>query len=1489
MIVLLKRRIQWRMTNDFSHLVRIGKRSYCNGSIYSCSKNLEGIAKKSRVCGRPKLKGNMLALRRPQNGWERTRILGSDLSGEVRNQKKLHSRRSLQSLLNAVPLLECSNRVHCSDGDNSVSIGPLQVSEPYHTDDWNQDKSFALSRSRDLELAENTVDCSEYFKTALVKKDWETLARTCNGVPRGPARENHWSEVLRRVQKCDPNAYNDIIKTSASQSGSVPEPSFYSNSEAVKTLKASEIKRGFPMSARKNKLCFSPATMRISKMPSSIRKNNVRKSINGRFHKAGGAPQTSSVIGSRSSLTSFKAAGLKQLYPSLLRRSQTRFRWHPSEGRRPDRVSPGSVLHLGYRRAAWGAKRDEAAIFLQAQWRMCLARRSYQRVQRATLSIQRQWRETRGLPSHVNATLDVIEKETSVGGLMESDICSQANEPHELSVEKSAASTQCKELTGKDNQRSPKMPGLSVERLYDSSISAIQEDEIFDEFLCFLPCNELSSVNVLSSPTRNGKDKLLRPHSLEERSVETSHSPVLPETCVELAEDDDIIRQSSTSTKTWNYDMCNLDSPACSPAKELTFARISIDGSLPPTPIKDWSSRKQDPMKRSSTVPVVWNPSSALDVVEPHPSPTKDWASPLTRGRKPPLVLRGSPDAELERERFQLPSEWFMDLDELDTSESCRDTSKVTSISFSPPPDPHLKSLNRCPSADGEMMVPSPRALICIPEESAHNVSPTHEIRNCSLIANSAVIEKSPISVKLTADSSVKTVDNWRWRGPNFSDENVDGSSLSTSANVPTETTDSRSDCTLSSAMEEELLDELTKLFQGSPDPAVCPSDISSSLAGHLSSANDLRCSDSLRSSNPNPLSRVCSGTLGKEVFSGSSARKLNFNFEDEDRPADENENQEVSGSNQELCHHDGEHQMPVKNSERMLVQGGSSLSLLSMLPNFTLSQPAICASQGSDKKFDGHDQEHHQIFEEVDNVRASRASRSSSKRCQSTVTDFLQLVENNLATSRGDAQYSPERCIKRSSPLPQSPEPQLPRLEDEDGFCDKAVDGNVVAVKDTAYQVRDLLPGPFHASIGWEAASATDSPNGFFGPSIECAALDNLDTSFTRRVSTFVTPKMQRSSTAITRSCGAINKTKPPLPVKCRRISFDQINYKFNEHLTPADEMRPLLPENKVSDRLLHSSPVSPDTPLTSFTASSGYLLRSSALSVSKKYFLQSPSSRMQSGKCDSDTESVVSPASSNSAKKESSLEGVEKKTSAKHARALFTCQKTSEDGILKSASLPTWNDVYRFSCFENNYEAMLKHRDTHRLWFPDTLSGPLLLTSGAESDCSFRKSTSSAWDCGLMTLMTDGGFANVENISPSLHDLCKVWEEESMDLVTRSLKYKSLMTDPDLLRQELEVAFEKNEPSSPQTVAWEIQNIERLKEKLESRERLNELVRQQRDTIYINIATNASMRERYRLYSKWGIRRMSRGRLRKVIYELLWKDPKRYHASADLVLQYL
>ena len=146
MVVLIKRRIQWRMTNDFSHLSRIGKRSSCNGLIHSYPKNLEGIGKKSKVCGRPNLKGNMLAVRRPHNASERTRIIGLEFPGEVKNHKTLiHSRRSQRPRLRFV---ESTSRVHCPDSYNGTCIGPLQFSEQYHTDIENHKNLFARSCTR---------------------------------------------------------------------------------------------------------------------------------------------------------------------------------------------------------------------------------------------------------------------------------------------------------------------------------------------------------------------------------------------------------------------------------------------------------------------------------------------------------------------------------------------------------------------------------------------------------------------------------------------------------------------------------------------------------------------------------------------------------------------------------------------------------------------------------------------------------------------------------------------------------------------------------------------------------------------------------------------------------------------------------------------------------------------------------------------------------------------------------------------------------------------------------------------------------------------------------------------------------------------------------------------------------------------------------------------------------------------------------------------
>lgn len=94
-------------------------------------------------------------------------------------------------------------------------------------------------------------------------------------------------------------------------------------------------------------------------MPSSLRKRKSWRSSNGRLRSG---PQTLSRIGARSSA---KAAGVKQLSPLLLRRSQIKIRWHLSEGKRSARVLPASVLHVDYRTASRLAKRERAAIILQ--------------------------------------------------------------------------------------------------------------------------------------------------------------------------------------------------------------------------------------------------------------------------------------------------------------------------------------------------------------------------------------------------------------------------------------------------------------------------------------------------------------------------------------------------------------------------------------------------------------------------------------------------------------------------------------------------------------------------------------------------------------------------------------------------------------------------------------------------------------------------------------------------------------------------------------------------------------------------------------------------------------------------------------------------------------------------------------------------------------------------------------------------------------------
>nr|PNR53805.1 hypothetical protein PHYPA_007480 [Physcomitrium patens] len=1360
------------MASDLPSQSRIGKRSPRNGLVFDFIKISEGLERKHQACSHPKPKGSMRAPSGPKNGLEKG-IFGSDALVELKKHTKLTNRsRCMRPLLNVIHFVETYNRVRWRNGDFGANALPLKPSDQHHTDSLNHKKSYAWLRWRNLGHAQSTVVAywSNYIKDAILKTDLETLAKVHNGDVRGSGKEQAlylWRKVLRCLQQIDPIAFNNITTILTAQSNL-----------RDRIFKASDSKRGFSMAARTSRSYISSTTRKSSRVPSPLRKSKVRKSSKGRLQRSGGAPRTPTKIGAKSPRTFPKSIDSKRVAPIVLRRTQIRFKRHPSGEKMSRRLQHRSALRSGHRDVSWSADRAKAAILIQSQWRMFLARRSHRILRHAAITIQRRWRESRRLSSRTNSALDV---------------------------------------TGEDIQKSSNTLGCPFRCLYDCDISATQEDEIFDEFLSFLPCGEQdSSVNGLSTTLTS-----ISPYS-------SGFSSTV------LADDSgkDLQSPSPSKTRTSNYDSCSLDSPACSPAKELTFAKISIEGSLPPTPIKEWSSRKRDPTKSSPSVPVILEPSTD-DVVELHHSPTKDWATPVTKGRKSTLLLEGSPHSESKMEPVQLLVE-FMNPEESDTTDSDRDNPEVTSIPLSTSSDPNMKSLHGCivptPKEDG--VVPVSRALAYTPDD------------------------------------------------------------LNT--NVPARVLDSP----LSPALEEELLDELSKLFESSPDPVV-PSDPLFSPSCNGRSVDDSFCPGSVGYSQQKTFIRVCNGAFVSDDFS-HSARKLDFNLDDVDELGD-------CEGNLGACHYNRGDKPSDANSGNIIKDLEERSPPVSALPKPTLPEPTISDSHDAGDMAEQNDTNFLGLYDELDDVRASRDSRSYSKRCQATVQDFLQLVEQNHGTRDGVSETPQSGFEKSQSTYFQVSGSPLSTSEGEDDFCDKAVDGNVVAVQDAILQPRDLLPNTFEDPIEWEVVLDSESHKKVVDEPLKCGSVDRYDTSFSRDYSNFVTPKVSRSRNVVTRSCSAIYRSKPPLPKKSRRISFDEKGHKFHEHQTPPDEDRCVSSERKVCERLLHTSPASPDTPLVSYNPVLSSQERSSSLSVSKKYFLQSPSSRKRHGKGDSDTESAASSTCISPSKLDSKFDVVEKEVPSKHAGALFTgdealvsnstkhafpppevSSKVSENGVLKSETDSQWDDVLHYSCFEDNYEAMLKQKDCHRVWFPEELSDPSLLTTGEQFE-SFRRSSSSYWDCGLMTLISDGGLMRAENSAPSLHDLCKLWDDNCIDLVTRSLKFKYLVTNPTLLRHEVKMAFSNPDLSSPEAHSWEVPNIERLQERLESRESLKELIKQQRDAIYINIATNASMRERYRLYSKWGIRRMSTGRLKKIIYDLLWKDPKRFQASADLVLQYL
>ncbi|KAI5068424.1 hypothetical protein GOP47_0016769 [Adiantum capillus-veneris] len=135
------------------------------------------------------------------------------------------------------------------------------------------------------------------------------------------------------------------------------------------------------------------------------------------------------------------------------------------------------------------------------------------------------------------------------------------------------------------------------------------------------------------------------------------------------------------------------------------------------------------------------------------------------------------------------------------------------------------------------------------------------------------------------------------------------------------------------------------------------------------------------------------------------------------------------------------------------------------------------------------------------------------------------------------------------------------------------------------------------------------------------------------------------------------------------------------------------------------------------------------------------------------------------------------------------------------------------------------------------------------------------------------------------SLQHLCRLWDVHNIDLLTRALKFKGLQTAN---------RCQQGDPSQAKAddvtdILLEFHHLESLLKTVDEESKRRDSVLRQRDIIYTNIAGYCDVQERQHLYDKWEIHRVLTGRLKKIVYELLWIDPQRYQESAELVIQYL
>ncbi len=107
----------------------------------------------------------------------------------------------------ALHMVESSGRTGRIIGDNGKALGPLQIHREYFNDAVEADPSLGNNYNQvtDLEFSKRVVTAylKRYAPTAVVKKDFETLARVHNGGPRGhknPSTLAYWNKIQKNLQ-----------------------------------------------------------------------------------------------------------------------------------------------------------------------------------------------------------------------------------------------------------------------------------------------------------------------------------------------------------------------------------------------------------------------------------------------------------------------------------------------------------------------------------------------------------------------------------------------------------------------------------------------------------------------------------------------------------------------------------------------------------------------------------------------------------------------------------------------------------------------------------------------------------------------------------------------------------------------------------------------------------------------------------------------------------------------------------------------------------------------------------------------------------------------------------------------------------------------------------------------------------------------------------------------------------------------------------------